>query len=67
MKQVSKEEFIKRFIDHMIKRVGNTDSEGNDVRKYAEEVAPTYFDDLDDEDIESPEDAAETDLSYWEN
>lgn len=61
---ITKEEFIRRFVDHMIKQAGETDEDGNSLRAYATEAAtacwedPAYRDD-------GPEECADADMSYW--
>lgn len=58
-------EFCRRFVAEMIRRVGETDANGENVRTYAEEVAPTYFADKDQR-IDGPEACVDADLDEWE-
>lgn len=62
---ITKEEFCARFKARLLAKVGPKDSEGNDVAAYADETAPTYFEDGIGCELD-PEAAADTDLSYWE-
>lgn len=65
--ELTESEFCRRFVDHMVKFVGReTLDDGTSVREYATETAPSYFEDQH-QDGESPEDCAETDVSYWED
>ncbi len=63
--EISRDEFIRRFVDRMIAIAGEKDGEGNSVREYAEMTAPTYWEDLGQR-ADGPEECAEVDLSYWE-
>jgi hypothetical protein len=62
---LTKEEFCERFAAHMLKKVGPKDASGGDVAAYAKETAPSYWEDQHQDGL-SPEECAETDLSYWE-
>ena len=67
--RMSKEEFVERFVKRMLECVGSrkTFSDGSSIETYAKETAPTYYDEQYAEDPnETPEDCAETDISYWE-
>lgn len=62
---LSKEEFCARFKAHILKVVGDGPlDDGTDVADYADETAPTYWEEQH-KDGESPEQCAESDLSYW--
>lgn len=62
--EITKEEFIRRFVDCMVRRAGDTFDDGSSIREYAEQAAPAYWDDPDQR-AEGPEDCAESDISYW--
>lgn len=65
MADLTKEEFTKRFIAHMIKQAGFTHfDEGMAVEDYADSVVDSYFNDPDRRD-EGPETCAEEDMEYW--
>lgn len=66
MSQISKEEFCARFKAHMLKLRGEKFDDGTSIAEYADEVAPTYLEDLPETGSdETPEECAETDMSYW--
>ena len=59
-----REEFRARFKARMLEVAGETFDDGESIAAYADEVSDSYFEDqhmLD----ESPEDCAESDISYW--
>lgn len=62
---MTKEEFCQRFVAEMMKAAPIFDGTPEELRAYAEEVAPTYFD-MDDWPAQSPEQWARDDISYWE-
>ncbi len=62
---MSREEFIRQFIEAMVEKVGEEDANGYLVRDYAAEVAPAYWDDLDSREC-GPEACVEEDLEHWE-
>ena len=65
---MTEEEFCKRFVAHMVKCAGFKNFVcGGTVKEYAEATAPTYFLELPPDTDETPEECAETDISYWEN
>lgn len=64
--QITKEEFVRRFIGEMVRLAGETDGNGESVRDYAADVAPAYFDDLNGREV-GPEACAESDLDNWEH
>ncbi len=64
MTALSKEDFCSRFKVHMLKLAGDKFDDGTSIADYADETAPTYFDDQH-QAGESPEDCAEADISYW--
>ena len=41
------EEFIERFVAHMLRRAGPKFDDGSSVAEYARDVAPSYWDDPD--------------------
>jgi hypothetical protein len=59
------EEFSQRFVGHMLR---HPDFEplhaGRSLRKYAEDVAPAYWKELYPDGL-SPEECADSDMSYW--
>lgn len=61
---IPKQEFIDRFVAHMVKTAGETFEDGFSVREYAEETAPTYWEEQHHRDGESPEELADADLYY---
>lgn len=63
MPEVSKDEFIERFVKHMTDRVERFD-DGASVEEYARETAPTYWDEPDQR-ADGPEECARSDMSYW--
>lgn len=63
---MEQQEFCKRFVEHMVRAAWfDKFDDGMTVREYAEETAPTYWEDQHQRDGESPEDCAESDMSYW--
>lgn len=63
---LTKEEFCRRFKVEMLRLAGEKFGDGKSIADYADEIAPTYWEDS----IlraDGPEDAAEADLSYWED
>jgi hypothetical protein len=61
---LSKDEFCARFKAHMLKMAGEKFDDGESIADYADETAPTYWEDQH-KDGEAPEDCAEADISYW--
>lgn len=66
MNIITREEFIERFVKHMVAEAGETFRNGESIREYAEMTAPTYFDDPYQRE-EGPEECADADMSYWED
>ncbi len=62
--ELSKEEFIARFKARMIAVAGEKLDDGTIVAEYADEVAPTYYDEPW-QCLEGPEECADADMSYW--
>ena len=62
---MDKDEFCKRFKIHMIKMAGEKFDDGSSIAEYADACAETYFDELPPDTDETPEECAETDISYW--
>jgi hypothetical protein len=58
-----KEDFIKRFRDRMVDRVGDTFADGSSVEEYAKGIAETYWDDPLQR-ADGPEECADVDLFY---
>lgn len=63
--QITKEEFVRRFTERLVARVGETDANGDSVREIAAQAAPTYYDDNDYREC-GPEECADADLDEWE-
>lgn len=62
---MSKEEFCERFKAHMISSAPfEKFDDGMTVAEYADEVAPTYYNDPH-QCAEGPEECADADMSYW--
>lgn len=61
---MTKEEFCRRFIARMVRLAGETFDDGTSIRDYAEETAPTYWDEPHQR-AEGPEECADADMSYW--
>lgn len=64
--ELSREEFCNRFVARMIEKAGSdlVEEDGRTVTQYAEETAPTYYDDPALRE-EGPEECADADMSYW--
>jgi hypothetical protein len=60
---LSAETWIARFVSRMVE-IGGQVSDAHDVAAYAKEAAPTYL--VDRAEYVDPEEAADTDISYWE-
>lgn len=60
----SREEFCARFKAYMLSVSGPTFDDGDSIAEYADETAPSYFDD-EQMRAEGPEDCASADMSYW--
>lgn len=62
---MTRDEFITRFIAHMVKVAGfSTFEDGTSVAAYAEEVAGINWAD-EDRRADGPEACAEVDMDYW--
>ena len=62
---MSLNEFITRFADHLVKKAGETFADGSPIRAYAAEVAPDYYNDP--ENLpHDPEECADNDMQFWE-
>ncbi len=55
-------EFCARFKAHMLERAGPTFDNGDSIAEYADDTAPSYWEDPFGE---TPEDCADADMSYW--
>lgn len=62
---LTKDEFCARFITEMMTAASQYDGTEAELRAYAEEAAPTYFED-EDQRADGPEECARSDISYWE-
>lgn len=60
----TEEEFIARFVKHMVQCAGPNFDDGTSVEDYAREVAPLYFAEIDQR-ADGPEECADSDMSYW--
>lgn len=63
-KPITKEDFCLRFRRNMLERAGATFDDGSSVADYADDTAPTYWDDESMRD-EGPEACVDADMSYW--
>ena len=61
--EITKEEFCARFKARMLEVTDKFD-DGSSVAEYADETAPTYWDDPDQR-AEGPEECADADMSCW--
>lgn len=61
---MTKEEFCRRFVEHMVQRGGDEFEDGSSIRDYAEETAPTYWEQPRHRD-EGPEACADVIMSFW--
>lgn len=64
MTDLTKDEFCDRFIAEMMNAVSSFDGTEAELKAYAEEAAPTYYDEPHQRE-EGPEACAEADISYW--
>jgi predicted HD phosphohydrolase len=62
---MNKDEFCQRFVTYMVQHAGETFNDGTSIREYAEDTAPTYWDNPDQR-AEGPDECASADMSYWE-
>lgn len=62
--EMTQEEFCARFKAHMLMRAGPSFDDGESIADYADETAPTYWE-QDWQRKEGPEACAEADMSYW--
>lgn len=65
MSEISKEEFCARFKAQMIKSAPIYDGSEAELSAYADEIAPTYYDEPWQRE-DGPEACADADISYWE-
>ena len=61
---LTKEDFCARFKARMVAVAGDTFDDGKSIAEYADEIGPTYWAEQH-QDGESPEDCADSDMSYW--
>lgn len=66
MASLTKEEFCSRFVAEMMLDLQMFDGTEAELREYAEETAPTYYDEPSQR-AEGPEECARADVSYWED
>lgn len=62
---MTKEQFVGRFVAEMMTAAPIYDGSADELRAYAEEVAPTYYDEEWQRE-DGPEACAQADISYWE-
>jgi len=62
--QLTQAEFCARFKAHMLKYGGPTFEDGSSIADYADDTAPTYWEQPSDRE-EGPEACADADMSYW--
>lgn len=65
LETMTEEEFCARFVAEMMKAAPIYDGTPEELRAYAEEIAPTYFE-TDWQRAEGPEACAGSDVGYWE-
>lgn len=63
MTDLNQDEFCARFTARM---VSVAPGDRDEIAKYAEQIAPTYFAEPDQRE-EGPEACADADISYWED
>lgn len=61
--KLTKEQFCERFKAHMLKIAGGKFDDETSVAEYAEMTGPSYYEDQ--MKLETPEDCADADMSYW--
>ena len=62
---MTRDEFCARFIAEMMTELAIFDGTEAELRDYAEEVAPTYWEEADQRE-DGPEACARSDIGYWE-
>ncbi len=65
LEDLSREEFCARFKAEMMKALSYFDGTEAELAEYAEQAAPTYYDEPDQRE-EGPEQCAREHISYWE-
>jgi len=63
---LTRDDFCRIFVDEMVRLVGEVDKNGDSVRAYAKDVAPSYYSDKSISD-EGPEACVMADLDCWED
>ena len=63
---ITENEFLLRFVSHMVATAGQTFSDGGSIEDYAREVAPLYWQDTTGR-LDGPEACAEADIDCWEH
>lgn len=64
MAEMTKLEFCSRFKARMLAAAGPVFDDGDSIADYADEVAPTYWEQIWQRE-EGPEACADADMSYW--
>lgn len=59
-----REEFLTRFKAQMVAAAGEKFDDGSSIAEYADEVGPSYYEDVQQRG-EGPENCADADISYW--
>ncbi|KMS64088.1 hypothetical protein V475_20165 [Sphingobium baderi LL03] len=62
---MTKDEFCARFKARMIARAGETFDDGESIADYADDTAPSYWEENGWLRDQGPEDCADADMSYW--
>jgi hypothetical protein len=66
--KLTRDEFCRRFRERLLQRAGPTFDDGESIADYADETAPSYYEEWCEETgpmTETPEDCADADMSYW--
>jgi hypothetical protein len=62
---MTKQDFVARFVAEMMTAAPIYDGTEDELRAYALEAAPTYYED-EDQRADGPEACAQSDIGYWE-
>lgn len=62
--EIFREDFLRRFKAEMLRIGGEKFDDGSSIADYADEIGPTYWDNIEQR-IEGPEACAQADISYW--
>lgn len=61
---IDKASFVAKFKARMVAMMGEKFDDGGSIAEYADEIAPSYYDDPDQR-RDGPEECAAADISYW--